>query len=177
MMKEDHGASGAGLQAGARPRGGLGYRGPCFSSRTRRRAWSIQEGLPLFKRHGRSGFSSRAQKLHLRPRHSHRLLPPRQIRASSWGEIPLGGDADLRLDPVDSCVHSHHPGTTGMTTYTRSRPRVYERALADEDEVMSPAQRKAAGDRRRAGVFVGAGFGYKELSMSMERDFPRRNLH
>lgn len=105
---------------------------------------------------------------------------PAQIRGFQMAaKFHSGKMLELRLDPVDSCVHSTIPVLNGQDyNITFPDPGEYERALTDEDEVMFTMRREKLPDIINGLQFLSkAGFGYKELSMEMPTDFPRPKFY
>lgn len=105
---------------------------------------------------------------------------PAQIRSFQMAaKFQSGKMLELKLDPVDSCVHSTIPVLNGQDyNITFPDPGEYERALADEDEVMFTMRAEKLPEIVEALEFFSrAGFGYKELSMEMAYDFPRPKFY
>jgi len=105
---------------------------------------------------------------------------PAQIRSFQMAaKFHSGKMLELKLDPVDSCVHSTIPVLNGQDyNITFPDPGEYERALAGEDEVMFTMKAEKLPEILQGiGVLVKAGFGYKELVMDMPTDFPRPKFY
>jgi len=105
---------------------------------------------------------------------------PAQIRSFQMAaKFQSGRMLELRLDPVDSCVHSTIPVLNGQDyNITFPDPGEYERALADEDEVMFTMRAEKLPEIVDGIEFLcRTGFGYKELSMEMAYDFPRPKFY
>ncbi len=105
---------------------------------------------------------------------------PAQIRSLQMAaKFHSGKMLSLKLDPVDSCVHSSIPVLNGQDyNITFPDPGEYERALANEDEVMFTLKREKLPEILEALRFLSsAHFGYQELSMSMITDFPRPEFY
>lgn len=105
---------------------------------------------------------------------------PAQIRSLQMAaKFHTGKMLDLKLDPVDSCVHSSIPVLNGQDyNITFPDPGEYERAMANEDEVMFTLRTEKLPDILEALRYLsGAHFGYQELSMSMPTDFPRPEFY
>ncbi len=101
---------------------------------------------------------------------------PAQIRSLQMAaKFHSGKMLDLRLDPVDSCVHSTVPVLNGQEyNITFPDPGEYERAMTDEDEVMFTMRAEKLEKVLEALRFLsGAHFGYQELCMDMPMNFPR----
>ena len=105
---------------------------------------------------------------------------PAQIRALLMGTKFMTGEMfPVTLDPVDSCVHSSIPVLNGLDyNITFPDPGEYERGLTDEDEVMfTLTGEKLAEVAEGVEIISRAGFGYKQLSMEMTKDFPRPEFY
>lgn len=105
---------------------------------------------------------------------------PGQIRSLQMAaKFHSGKMIETKLDPVDSCVHSSIPCLNGQPfNITFPDPGEYERALADEDEVMFTMRSEQLPDVMDAlHILSAAHFGYSELSKSMWLDFPRPPLY
>jgi uncharacterized protein (DUF169 family) len=105
---------------------------------------------------------------------------PAQIRTLQMAVKFYSGEMlDVRLDPVDSCVHSTIPVLNGQNyNITFPDPGEYERALTDEDEVMFTMRSEKLPEVVDGVDFIcKTGFGYKELSMAMTADFPRPKFY
>jgi uncharacterized protein (DUF169 family) len=105
---------------------------------------------------------------------------PAQIRAILMGTKFMTGEMfRVTLDPVDSCVHSSIPVLNGQDyNITFPDPGEYERGLTDEDEVMFTLRgEKLAEVAEGVGIISRAGFGYKQLSMEMTKNFPRPEFY
>ncbi len=105
---------------------------------------------------------------------------PAQVRSFQMAaKFQSGKMLELRLDPVDSCVHSTIPVLNGQDyNITFPDPGEYERALTDEDEVMFTMRGEKLPEIIGGLEFLcGAGFGYKELSMEMPVDFARPKFY
>jgi len=105
---------------------------------------------------------------------------PAQIRSLLMAaKYKSGRMLELRLDPVDSCVHSTIPVLNGQDyNITFPDPGEYERALTDEDEVMFTIRSEKLPEIIESLTFLGeAGFGYRGLSMDMRPDFPRPKFY
>jgi uncharacterized protein (DUF169 family) len=105
---------------------------------------------------------------------------PAQIRSFQMAaKFQSGKMLELRLDPVDSCVHSTIPVLNGQDyNITFPDPGEYERAMTDEDEVMFTMRSEKLQEIISGLEFLsGAGFGYKELSKDMPEDFARPKFY
>ncbi|NLT39825.1 MAG: DUF169 domain-containing protein [Clostridiales bacterium] len=105
---------------------------------------------------------------------------PAQIRSFQMAaKFHSGKMLELRLDPVDSCVHSTIPVLNGQDyNITFPDPGEYERALAGEDEVMFTMRSEKLPEIVSALEFLcRAGFGYRELSMDMRGDSARPKFY
>ncbi len=105
---------------------------------------------------------------------------PAQIRSLQMAaKFHSGKMLELKLDPVDSCVHSTIPVLNGQDyNITFPDPGEYERAMAGEDEVMFTMRSQKLPQIIEGLEFLcGAGFGYKELSMDMPTDFARPKFY
>lgn len=105
---------------------------------------------------------------------------PAQIRSFQMAAKFFSGKMlELKLDPVDSCVHSTIPVLNGQDyNITFPDPGEYERAFAGEDEVMFTMWAEKLPEIIEGISFlVRAGFGYKELVMEMPTDFPRPKFY
>jgi uncharacterized protein (DUF169 family) len=105
---------------------------------------------------------------------------PAQIRTFQMAaKFQTGKMLEVRLDPVDSCVHSTIPVLNGQDyNITFPDPGEYERGLTDEDEVMftlriGKLEELTEGIKMLSRV----GFGYKGLKMEMATDFPRPEFY
>ncbi|MBQ1332392.1 MAG: DUF169 domain-containing protein [Lachnospiraceae bacterium] len=101
---------------------------------------------------------------------------PGQIRSLQMAaKFHSGKMLELKLDPVDSCVHSSIPVLNGQDfNITFPDPGEYERALTDEDEVMFTMRGEKVSEIVEVLQFLAnVNFGYQEMSMSMWYDFPR----
>jgi len=101
---------------------------------------------------------------------------PAQLRSIMMAvKYQTGEELELKLDSVDSCVHSSIPVLNGKDyNITIPDPGEYERGLTDEDEMMFTMQP----DRLEGLVAVlerlsSFGMGYKELAMGLQFDTPR----
>lgn len=101
---------------------------------------------------------------------------PAQTRMMVGGVKQMTGKLlDTQLDIIDSCAYSTVvPLLTGQYRVTFPDPGEYERALADEDEVILSVpggrlEELVTGIRRNAEH----GLGYKNLNKEMMLDFPR----
>ncbi|MCQ2405654.1 MAG: DUF169 domain-containing protein [Oscillospiraceae bacterium] len=105
---------------------------------------------------------------------------PAQIRSLQMAaKFDTGEMLDLTLDPVDSCVHSTIPVLNGQAyNITFPDPGEYERAMADEDEVMFTVRGDKLADLVDSMSKIAAfGFGYKGLQMTLPTDFPRPKFY
>ena len=105
---------------------------------------------------------------------------PGQIRSLQMAaKFHSGKMLELKLDPVDSCVHSSIPVLNGQDyNITFPDPGEYERALTDEDEVMFTMKAEKVKEIVEVLSFLASvNFGYQEMSMSMWTDFPRPEFY
>ena len=105
---------------------------------------------------------------------------PGQIRSLQMAaKFHSGKMLELKLDPVDSCVHSSIPVLNGQDfNITFPDPGEYERALTDEDEVMFTMRAEKVAEIVEVLSFLSkVNFGYQEMSMSMWTDFPRPQFY
>lgn len=107
-------------------------------------------------------------------------LKPAQLRSALMSIKYKSGELlEVKLDSVDSCVHSTIPLLKdGQYKITVPDPGEYERGLTDEDEMILsvPGDKLpdlVAGLARLSGV----GFGYRQLHMEMDYDFPRPQFY
>ena len=101
---------------------------------------------------------------------------PAQVRTLMMAaKYKCGKMFDLTMDAVDSCVYSTIPVLNGQSfNVTFPDPGEYERALADEDEVMFTFRAERLEDIMSAiEMLHRAKFDYQGLVMDMTRDFAR----
>ena len=101
---------------------------------------------------------------------------PAQLRSIMMAvRYQTGEMLELKLDSVDSCVHSSIPVLNGKDyNITIPDPGEYERGLTDEDEMMFTMQ----ADRLEGLVTVlerlsRVGLGYRQLALGLQFDTPR----
>ncbi|HHX74393.1 MAG TPA: DUF169 domain-containing protein [Firmicutes bacterium] len=103
-------------------------------------------------------------------------LRPSQLRSMLMAvKYKTGELLECGLDSVDSCVHSTIPVIKhGKYNVTVPDPGEYERGLTDEDEmIFSVPGNKLAELAEGLDLIAKRGFGYKQLFMEMQTDFPR----
>lgn len=105
---------------------------------------------------------------------------PAQLRSIMMAvRFNTGEQLELKLDSVDSCVHSSIPVLNGKDyNITVPDPGEYERALTDEDEMMfTMRSERLESVVETLVVLSNAGFGYRELGMGMQLDSPRPEFY
>ena len=105
---------------------------------------------------------------------------PGQIRSMQMAaKFHSGEMMPLKLDPVDSCVHSSIPVLNGLDyNITFPDPGEYERGMTDEDEVMFTMKAEKITDIVSGlSILAGANFGYQQLQMDMPVNFPRPEFY
>ena len=105
---------------------------------------------------------------------------PAQLRSLMMAvRFQTGEMLELSLDSVDSCVHSSIPVLNGKDyNITIPDPGEYERALADEDEMMFTLRaEKLEGLVDTLARLSKMGFGYRELKMGLQLDTPRPQFY
>ncbi|NLM46427.1 MAG: DUF169 domain-containing protein [Firmicutes bacterium] len=103
-------------------------------------------------------------------------LRPAQLRSMLMSvKYKTGELLECKLDSVDSCVHSTIPVIkSGKYNVTVPDPGEYERGLTDEDEmIFSAPGNRLAELVEGLTLLAKRGFGYRQLFMEMNADFPR----
>ncbi len=136
----------------------------------------------------RLGAQTRPLGFTIAPLRSCRFIPdivstycrPAQLRSLMMAMKYITGEMlDVKLDPVDSCVHSTIPVLRGKDfNVTVPDPGEYERALCDEDEMMftmraERVEQIVAVLKRLSSV----NFGYQEMAMGLQYDTPRPEFY
>ncbi len=107
-------------------------------------------------------------------------LKPAQLRSALMSiKYKSGALLEVKLDSVDSCVHSTIPLIKdGNYKITVPDPGEYERGLTDEDEMILSVPADKLHDLV-AGLTLlsNVGFGYKQLHMELKTDFPRPQFY
>lgn len=105
---------------------------------------------------------------------------PAQLRSMLMAAKYKSGEIiKSEFDAVDSCVHSTIPCLkTGSYRITVPDPGEYERGLTDEDEMIFTVPGEKLGDLTEGLEKLSAfGFGYRNLFMEMNTDFPRPQFY
>ena len=103
-------------------------------------------------------------------------LRPAQLRSMLMSvKYKTGELLECKLYSVDSCVHSTIPVIkSGKYNVTVPDPGEYERGLTDEDEmIFSAPGNRLAELVEGLTLLAKRGFGYRQLFMEMNADFPR----
>lgn len=103
-------------------------------------------------------------------------LKPAQLRSALMSiKFKTGELLHAEFDSVDSCVHSTIPLLKdGKYKITVPDPGEYERGLTDEDEmILSVPADKLPDLVEGLSILSNVGFGYRQLHMEMDYDFPR----
>jgi uncharacterized protein (DUF169 family) len=103
-------------------------------------------------------------------------LKPAQLRSALMAiKYKTGELLKAEFDSVDSCVHSTIPLLKdGKYKITVPDPGEYERGLTDEDEmILSVPGDKVPELVQGLTILSNVGFGYRQLHMEMDYDFPR----
>lgn len=107
-------------------------------------------------------------------------LKPAQLRSALMAiKYKTGELLEAQLDSVDSCVHSTIPLLKdGKYKITVPDPGEYERGLTDEDEMILSVPAAMLSDLVGAlKILSNVGFGYRQLHMEMDYDFPRPQFY
>jgi len=107
-------------------------------------------------------------------------LKPAQLRSALMSIKYKSGELlEVKLDSVDSCVHSTIPLIKdGNYKITVPDPGEYERGLTDEDEmILSVPADKLYDLVAGLTLLADVGFGYRQLHMEMKCDFPRPQFY
>jgi uncharacterized protein (DUF169 family) len=107
-------------------------------------------------------------------------LKPAQLRSALMSiKYKTGELLEVKLDSVDSCVHSTVPLIkNGKYSITVPDPGEYERGLTDEDEmILSVPADKLSDLVGGLELLSKRGFGYRQLHMEMKTDFPRPQFY
>ena len=107
-------------------------------------------------------------------------LKPAQLRSALMSiKYKTGELLHAAFDSVDSCVHSTIPLLKdGGYKITVPDPGEYERGLTDEDEmILSVPGDKVSDLVEGLKILSDAGFGYRQLHMEMDYDFPRPQFY
>jgi uncharacterized protein (DUF169 family) len=107
-------------------------------------------------------------------------LKPAQLRSALMSIKYKSGELlEAKFDSVDSCVHSTIPVLKdGKYKITVPDPGEYERGLTDEDEMILSVPADKLGDLVAGlDILSKVGFGYRQLHMEMDTDFPRPQFY
>jgi uncharacterized protein (DUF169 family) len=107
-------------------------------------------------------------------------LKPAQLRSALMSiKFKSGELLKTAFDSVDSCVHSTiQVLTDGTYKITVPDPGEYERGLTDEDEmILSVPADKLSDLVLGLNILQKASFGYRQLHMEMDYDFPRPQFY